>query len=374
MKIALVHDYLNEYGGAERVLETLAGMYPTAPIYTAFAVPGSSALEAFKNKTIITSWFQKVPFYKKLYSPLRFLIPWIWKSFDFSDFDLVITSASWYITKGMRRGNAKEVCYCHTPPRWLYGYETSINWKKWWIVRVYALITGHFLRMYDFEQAQKVDVFLANSVNVKNRIAKFYRRESIVIYPPVPHLPTAPSPKLGEGNRKEYFLMVTRIVGGKGIELAVEAAIKSGFKLVIAGEKAGYSSVLSTQGSVLKNVEFVGRVSEEEKYRLMANAKAFLALSKDEDLGITPIEAQSVGTPVIAFNGGGYRETVIHKKTGILFDEYNVDGLVGAVREFGAFRWNKNVIMKNAERFSEDRFIKEMNKVVESVYARAAGN
>ncbi|KKU69702.1 MAG: Glycosyl transferase group 1 [Candidatus Amesbacteria bacterium GW2011_GWA1_47_20] len=163
MRVALVHDYLNEYGGAERVLEALAEMWPEAPIYTAFAVPNSSAVKAFGGKKIITSWFQNIPLYNKLYSPLRFFIPWIWESFNLSEYDLVITSASWYITKGLGK---KEICYCHTPPRWLYGYETSIAWKKYWPVRIYATIVGHFLRMYDFSQAQKVGVFVANSKNV----------------------------------------------------------------------------------------------------------------------------------------------------------------------------------------------------------------
>jgi glycosyltransferase involved in cell wall biosynthesis len=366
MKTAIVHDYLNEYGGAERVLETLAKMYPEAPIYTAFAVPGSSAQKAFANRKIITSWMQNVPLYQKLYSPLRFLIPWIWNSFDFSEYDLVITSASWYVTKGFGNGKKPiEVCYCHTPPRWLYGYETSINWKRWWIVRVYALIVGHFLRMYDFERAQKVDLFIANSRNVQNRIKKFYRRESQVVYPPV----SSTQYSVLSAQKKDYYLMVTRVVGGKGIEMAVEAAKKTGFKLKIAGEMAGFAKYDIRD---MNNVEYLGRVSEEEKYNLMANAKAFLALSRDEDFGITPVEAQAVGTPVIAFNGGGYKETVINNKTGVLFDDYSVDGLLGAMKMFNKLKWDKKMIMKNAERFGEERFIREMNKVIQSVHAGVA--
>jgi glycosyltransferase involved in cell wall biosynthesis len=371
MKIAIVHDYLNEYGGAERVLQTLSEMYPEAPIYTAFAVPGSSAQTAFRNKNIITSWFNKFPFYNKLYSPLRFLIPWIWKSFDLSQYDLIISSASWYITKGFGNPEKRpiEICYCHTPPRWLYGYETSINWQKWWIVRVYALIVGHFLRMYDFYQAQKVDVFLANSKNVANRIRKFYRREAEVVYPPV-KLPITNfqfSNNTQNSNSKlpnDYYLMVTRIVGGKGIEMAVEAAKKVGFKLVIAGERAGYSKFSITNDQLPNNVRFLNRVSEEEKIKLMSGARAFLALSKDEDFGITPVESQMRGVPVIAFNGGGYRETVIEGGTGVLFEDYSADGLIKAMEKFNKIKWDKKVIRKNAEKFSEERFKKEIKEVV----------
>lgn len=347
MRVALVHDYLNEYGGAEKVLEALSEMWPEAPIYTAFAVPGSSAVKAFAGKKIITSWFENIPFYNKLYSPLRFLIPWIWGSFDFSGYDLVITSSSWYITKGLGK---KEICYCHTPPRWLYGYETSIDLQKYWPVRVYAAIVGHFLRMYDFRQAQKVGVFVANSKNVAERIEKFYRRESVVIYSPVTH----PQP-LSLVKRGEYYLIVSRLVGGKGIELAIGAAKRHGFKLKIAGEFAGLKK--------MQGVETLGRVTEEEKFKLMSGARGFLALAKDEDFGITPVEAQMCGTPVIAFNGGGYRETVIHKKTGILFDEYSTIGVIRAIREMGEIKWDRKAIRKHAQKFSKEVFIDKMGKL-----------
>lgn len=382
MRIALVHDYLNERGGAEVVLRKLTDMYPEAPIYTAFAVKGSSAEKVFRDRKVITSWMQFLPFYKKLYSPLRFLIPWIWRSFDFSEYDLVITSASWYITKGLfqksnnpKHKNPVELCYCHTPPRWLYGYETSINWQKLWPVRIYALVVGHFLRQFDFRQAQKVTQFIANSENVARRIQKFYRRDSVVIYPPVSVLPLSSPPKLGGDKRgsvkNDYYLIVSRIVGGKGIELAIEAAKKYKFNLKIAGEIAGFNRMSNVQSSMFSNIEFLGRVSEEEKYRLMAEAKGFLALSRDEDFGITPVEAQMCGTSVIAFDGGGYRESVIDNKTGILFDDYSSDGLYSAILKFNKLKWNKEIIRKNALRFSDKIFEKKIKKLVEK-YAGAA--
>ncbi|MCG2691193.1 hypothetical protein L6272_00005, partial [Microgenomates group bacterium] len=149
MKVALIHDYLNEFGGAERVLLALAEIWPEAPIYTAFYRKGSAAYERFKDKKIITSWAQKIPFFSsKLYSPLRFLAPLIWGSFArrLADYDVVISSSSWYATKGL---HPNEFCYCHTPPRWLYGYQTASDWQKYWSVRVYGLIVGHLMRHYD---------------------------------------------------------------------------------------------------------------------------------------------------------------------------------------------------------------------------------
>ena len=160
MKVALVHDYIKEYGGAERVLGVLTEIFPDAPIYTSFYKENSEAYKHFKDKKIVASWVQYLPLFRsKLYSPLRFLTPLIWSSFNLSKYDLVISSASWYIAKGFKKKNDQftEICYCHTPPRWLYGYNTSVNLQKYWPIKVYATIVGHFLRLYDFNQAQKVD-------------------------------------------------------------------------------------------------------------------------------------------------------------------------------------------------------------------------
>ncbi|MEK9200522.1 MAG: glycosyltransferase [Patescibacteria group bacterium] len=364
MRIALVHDYLNEFGGAELVLKQLSDMWPEAPIYTAFCVPGSSAAREFENKKVITSWMQTIPYYHKLFSPLRFLTPWIWSSFDLSGYDLIITSASWYVTKGLgKKYNVSEICYCHTPPRWLYGYQTSIDLQKYWLVRVYAAVVGHFLRIYDWEQAQKVDLFVANSENVAKRIKKFYRRDSVVVYPPI----EVKSGSFTAVQDDNYYLMVTRLVGGKGIELAVEAAEKYGFRLKIAGEKSG----LKNFDIRSKNVELLGRVSDEEKYRLMSGAKAFLALATNEDFGITPVEAMACGTPVIAYNGGGYRETVVDGKTGVLFDEYTEEGLWEAIRRIGQIGLNTTYIKNHAKKFSAENFKKQMLSLVES-YARTS--
>lgn len=186
MKVALVHDYIKEFGGAERVLMTLHEMFPEAPIYTAFLTPGSTAAKAFAGADIRPSWADFLLRYKNLHSPLRFLIPAIWESFDFSPYDLIILSSSGYLTKPVRvPKSVKVLCYCHTPPRFLYGYATGTDWKKHWYMQIYQTVVGHFLRLYDWYGAQRVDQFIANSNEVAKRIKKFYRRDSIVIYPPV---------------------------------------------------------------------------------------------------------------------------------------------------------------------------------------------
>src|SRR3989337_2623849 len=263
MKVALVHDYLKEYGGAERVLKTLSKMYPEAPIYTAFLVKGSTAEKEFRNKEIYESWLAPLLKIWKLYSPLRFLTPLVWRSFDLSEYDLVITSCSWYITRGFKVGpKTKVIAYCHTPPRWLYGYQTSVGFTKYWPVKIYSATVGHFMRMYDFSTAQAprrdklqatgnkkiqsgVDYFIANSKNVAARIKKFYRRDSTVIYPPVDTERIMNYESRIKGGKENYFLMVSRLVGAKGLEEVVKAAKKYKFKLKIVGEAHGFSDMES---------------------------------------------------------------------------------------------------------------------------------
>lgn len=185
MKIALVHDYIKEFGGAERVLMTLHEMFPEAPIYTAFITPGSTAARVFAGAKIIPSWANWLICYKNLHSVLRFLIPLIWESFDFSKFDVVILSSSGYLTKPIHiPKHIRVICYCHTPPRFLYGYP-GMDYRKYWYARMYKTIIAHFLRLYDWYGAQRVDQFIANSQETAKRIKKFYRRDSLVIYPPV---------------------------------------------------------------------------------------------------------------------------------------------------------------------------------------------
>jgi len=383
MKIAIVHDYIKEYGGAERVLEALCELYPDAPIYTSFYQKDSVAYEKFKHRKIITSWVHMIPFFAtKLHSPLRFLAPFIWNSFDFSSYDIVITSASWYITKGVVNGKWKmstqggsasggangklpiEICYCHTPPRWLYGYNTSIEWQKFWPVKLYGIVIGHFMRQYDYNTAQRVDYFIANSKETQSRIKKFYRRDSEIIYPPV-ELESSKFKVQSSKLTRDYYFIVSRLVGGKGLDLAVEAANKLGIKLKIAGSSSGYSSEYKNLSERAKeNIEFLGRVSDEDLVGLYSNAKAFLALARDEDFGITPVEAMMCGTPVIAYYGGGYKETVVDGVTGVFFKESTVESLIEAIKKFEKQKFDLEKCRKQAEKFSKERFKREIKQFV----------
>jgi len=362
MKIALVHDYIKEFGGAERVLRVLADMYPKAPIYTAFRVSGSSCDKAFADRKIVESKWSWLIKYGNLYSPLRFLAPFIWGSIDLSDFDMVITSCSSYFARGFKVSpKTKVIAYCHTPPRFLYGYETSIDLRRYWIVRVYAVIVNHFLRIFDLRSAQGVNKWIVNSENTKKRVWKFYRKEAEVIYPPVE---VEKFIRKSEGIRKEnYFLIVSRLVGAKGLIEAAKAAKHSGFKLKIVGEAVGFSQV-ENQLKEVGGVELLGRVSELELGRLYAKAKGFIALARDEDFGITVVEAMASGTPVIAYNGGGFKESVVDGVTGLLVEATDTETLEKAIRKFEVTKWNRTALVKQARKFSRAEFEIKIGKII----------
>jgi glycosyltransferase involved in cell wall biosynthesis len=372
VKIALVHDYLREYGGAERVLKVLAEMYPESPIYTAFSVIGSTAEKEFGSRKIVESPLAPILKTWRLYSPLRFLIPLIWRNFDLSDCDLVITSCSWYITRGFKVSpKTKVIAYCHTPPRWLYGYETSVGLTKYLPVKIYAAIVGHFLRMYDFKSAQPIKYWIANSKNVEGRIKKFYRKESVVIYPPVDveKIQEVSSQKLVVGkNKEQYFLIASRLVGAKGLESAAKAFKNLKYKLKISGEAHGFSDVEKSLKELSGgNIELLGRVNDEDLYKLYSGAKGFIALARDEDFGMTVVEAMAAGTPVIAFNGGGFKESVVSGVTGILIEDTDEKTIAEAVKKLVKTKWDKTKIQNQARKFSKDRFIKEMDKFVNNL-------
>jgi glycosyltransferase involved in cell wall biosynthesis len=379
MKIALVHDYIREFGGAERVLRVLADMYPEAPIYTSFVDHRSNAYQKFKDRTIRESWAGKLFSFGRLYSPFRFMIPWVWGVHDLSQFDLVIASSSWYISRGFRIGSkTKVICYCHTPPRNLYGYQTAINWMglRWGgsLVNAYATVVNHFLRLYDFKTAQEpdrtrskivagVDRFVVNSENVRRRVEKFYRREALVVYPPV--MVREIVKKTKETIKGDSFLIASRLVESKGLLEAATAAKKLGIKLRIVGSASGFSNIEKKLKDDFGGVvELLGQLTDKELWLEYAQAKGFIALAREEDFGMTVVEAMAAGTPVIAFNGGGFKETVVDGETGILIEDTDVLTLEKAFKRFEEIKWDKEKIQKQAGKFSREIFEEKIKKVV----------
>lgn len=365
MKIALVHDYLKEYGGAERVLEALHEMFPQAPVYTAYYnLKGLGPhAERIKNWDIKTSWLQSFPFADKLLSPFRIFAPLIFESFDFKGYDLVISSCSIYFSKAIITGpDTLHLSYIHTPPRYLYGYTTSFNYKKNPVTKVLGEIANFFLRIYDFETSQRPDVLIANSDNVAARIKKFYRRDSLVIYPPVDV--AGISKEMSDKQRSRgYFLSLSRLVRGKGVDLIIKACNQAKVKLRVVG---GGPELKNLKSIAKDTIEFIGEVTDQERVKLYQGAKALIVASEDEDFGITAVEAQALGTPVIAARSGGYLETVQEDKTGVFFDPNNLDSLVETIQNFDLTKFNPQDCQKNADRFSSDKFKEKMLELIKS--------
>lgn len=372
MRVVLVHDYLKEYGGAERVVEALHEIWPDAPLFTAYYDPKALGIHAknFSDWNIKTSWLQNLPGAGKLISPLRFLAPGIFENFDLSEYDLVISSCNTYFSKAVKtKPGTLHLSYIHTPPRYLYGYTTSFNYKKHWWTRIAAEIINHFLRLTDFETSQIPDILIANSENVRKRIQKFYRRDSIIVYPPVDIEILSKVKKL----KGKYFLTLNRLTRGKGTEVAIEACTKLILPLKVASTGAEIGRLKKIAGD---SVKFVGEITEEEKAELFSQALALIACSEDEDFGITVVEAQAAGVPVIAAKAGGHLETIIEEKTGEFYlpgnlqnsknyvDPVSVENLMDVLKNFNPNKYKEEDLRKNAQKFSKENFKKNIIELI----------
>jgi len=368
MKVALVHDQLREFGGAERVLVSLKKIFPQADIYTTTFDLNSLGIhkELVKDWKVYVSWFGKIPFINRYYSPFRFLTPLIWESFDFSKYDLVISSSGSWMSKGIKTNKPTvHISYIHHPPRYLYGYETAVEWQKYFFIKIYGYVINHFLRIWDFSSSQRADYFIANSEETKKRIEKFYRRDSTVIYPPVVIPPKISNFKFQISN---YFLTVSRLARAKHIDILIKAANKAKFDLKIVGTGRDEEYLRSIAGPT---IEFLGNLSDEELKKTYTNAKAFLFASKDEEFGIAPVEAMGYELPVVAFRSGGLPEYVVNGKNGYLYDQLNESSLIKRVDELKSLPKEKYFEMrkearKTAEQFSEENFTKNIQDFIKS--------
>ncbi len=364
MKIALVHDYLREYGGAERVLESLHELYPDAPVYTAFFDAEMLGIHAarFAEWDIRETGMTSLPWYKKLHSPYRIFAPYFFKRLDLSQYDCVISSTNAYYAKAVQVQNGVHICYCHTPPRALYGYRTMSDWKKNPLIRVLGEVSNHFLRIADFMMAQKVDFFIANSLETAARIKHYYRRDSVVIHPPV----SIPS-SLPKKSKRSYFLYVNRLALAKHPELAIAVCTTENYPLKVVGEGKLREQLEALAGP---SIQFLGGVSDSELDAVYAGAEALLYPVEDEDFGIVPIEAFAHGVPVIAHNSGGPKETVLAGKTGVLFSELTEAGLKEAIDSFRAQTFSPDSLYAFSQQFSDSVFKDKIRSFVKKVTAR----
>jgi glycosyltransferase involved in cell wall biosynthesis len=377
MKIALVHDYLKEYGGAELVLETLSDIFPQAQIFTTlycpqFFGPHRPRLEAKWSHRIHQSFFAYLPLASKLISPLRLLSPLAFRLMNFKNFDLIITSATGaYFPNALNKNQARLFCYCHTPPRYLYGLPTARHFSRHSPITFLANLFNRFLRRLDCRFAQNVDQFIANSRTVAARIKKFYHRSALVIYPPVDI--SATIHELSSINRKPYYLTGGRLAWAKRYDIALRACQHLNLPLKIFGRDFAHLesqlkkiAILSAPSSAKAKptLEFLGEITQEEKIKLYSQAKAFIFCSDNEDFGIVSVEAMAAGCPVIAYRSGGITETVLDGKTGVLFDHLTPESCAAAIQKLNILQINPKDCLANAQKFSRGVFVKKIKTLV----------
>lgn len=371
-KTALVHHWLLYMTGGERVCEAICELIPGIDLFSLLAdVPRLSPV--LRSCSITTSFLQRLPFARGHHRYFAPLFPLAVDLLDLSGYDLVITSDSSVVKGVLTAPDTCHVCYCHSPMRYAWNmsreYLKGLNLPKRWAMG----ITMHYLRIYDYSAAARVDFFAANSHTVKNRIAKYYRRKAEVIHPPCDVKRFEVSDGVGD-----YYLCAGRLVGYKRADLAVQAFNETGKRLLIAGGGPDERYLKSIAG---KNVEVLGRVSDKEMASLYAGCKA-LVFPGEEDFGIVPVEAQACGRPVIAYGKGGALETVVPGKTGVFFTEQTprslnraVDTFERSIESFQPFEIRRNAAKFSTEVFRErfGEFLKRCRK--EHATARlVAGN
>ncbi|MBU0625112.1 glycosyltransferase [Patescibacteria group bacterium] len=360
MKLALVHDYLIQDGGAERVLQAFQDIWPDAPTYALLYDPKRFS-GMFRNREIKTSLLQKIPFSLKRYKWLMPLMPAATERYDLSDFDVVLSSTSAFAKGIITRPETLHICYCHTPTRYLWSdthsYISEIGLPGP-IKSIMPLILSA-VRSWDRMAADRVDYFVANSDTVRRRIRKYYRHDSTVIHPPVDTFRYRISNQIDN-----YYVAGGRLVAYKRFDIVVKAFNKLGIPLKIFGEGPEFNSLRKLAN---KNIDFLGKLSEPEKTELYSHGLAYLH-PQEEDFGITAVEAMAAGRPVIAFGKGGALETVIEGVTGTFIHEQTWEELANAVIRFEPERYDPQTIRTHAEQYDVEEFKSRIQQLVERAH------
>jgi glycosyltransferase involved in cell wall biosynthesis len=359
MKIALVHDYLSQDGGAERVLRALHEIYPQAPIFVLFHDPNK--INYLDTEKIKTSFLNHLPFVNQIFQWYLPLMPLATERHQLQGYDLVISSSSGFAKGVITSPSTLHIAYCHTPPRFLWGdgnnYLSDLKNNR--LVKILLAVLTHRLRQWDQLSTQRVDHFIANSNTVRRRINKYYRRDSQIIFPPV----DVDRFKI-ENRSGNYYVAGGRLVPYKRLDLVVKVFNRLGWALKIFGTGSEFQRLKKLAKT---NIEFYGKISEEEKAQLLSQATAFIHPQK-EDFGITPLEAMAAGVPVIAFSEGGATETVINHETGVFFEKQTWESLLHTILNFQPNNFNSAKIRAHAQNFSAERFKADIQKFVNDKY------
>jgi len=350
MKVALVYDRVNKFGGAERVLLTFHKIFPKAPLYT--LVYDAKSAPWAKVFNVIPSFFNKLPFLRNKHEWLAPFSAMAFESFDFSKFDLVISVTSSDAKAIITKPNQYHICYCLTPTRYFWSGENEyITDKKF---KYIPLWLRNYFRTTDLLISKRPDEYIAISNEVKSRILKYYHRESSVIYPSIDdkfytkkYIPIE--------NRNNY-LIVSRLVPYKKVDIAIKVFNKLNKSLIVVGTGSEMKKLRRLAG---KTIKFTGPINDTDLINQYKNAKAVI-FPQIEDYGLVPIEAQSCGTPVIAYGKGGALETIIKNKTGIFFEDQTINSLADAVIRFEKLSINPEDCYKNSLRFNETNFRKNL--------------
>ncbi|WP_295021183.1 glycosyltransferase family 4 protein [Sulfurimonas sp.] len=362
MKIAIIHDWLTVYAGAEKTLEQMLKLYPQADIFTIVDFLPQKDRKFLTGHKITTSFIQKLPFAKSKYRTYLPLMPLAVEQFDLSSYDLVISS-SHAVAKGVITGpDQKHICLCYSPIRYAwdlqhqYLRESGLDKGfKGWMARSML----HKIRLWDLRTANGVGDFIAISDFIARRIWKVYRRESVVIYPPV----DVEAFKLHE-KKEDFYLTASRMVPYKKINLIVEAfSAMPDKKLIVIGDGPDFEKIKAKAGS---NVTLMGYQPFEVLRDHMQRARGFI-FAAEEDFGITPVEAQACGTPVIAFGKGGALETVKDGVSGVFFDTQSIESLCSSIEQFESMQWDYTAVRNNALGFSEQRFCDEIQSLIDKI-------
>jgi len=358
MNIALVHEWITNVAGAEKVLLALKELFPKAPIYT--AVYDEKKAPAFKGFDIRTSILQNIPFMKKKREVLIPFTPIAFEQFDLSKYDLVISSTTVAAKGVITKPETIHVSYCHTPPRYLWNPEVDPRAAKGafqWLRKK----TIHQMRIWDRVAADRVDYFMSNSKYIADRIKKIYTRDAEVIYPPID---VEKFTVLPESEIKDYYLFVSRLVDYKRCDIVIEAFNKLDLPLKVVGYGPDRRKL---EKSANQNIEFLGGKFGEELRSIFSHAKA-LVFAAEEDFGIVPVEAMAAGRPVIAFKHGGQSESVIDGETGVLFDEQTAESIISAVTRLKKLNLDSKKIRTQAEKFTKEIFkkniLEHLNKII----------
>ncbi|KKR18928.1 MAG: Glycosyl transferase group 1 [Parcubacteria group bacterium GW2011_GWE2_39_37] len=363
MKVALIHDHLAQDGGAERTLRVLTELFPDAPIYT-LLYDKKNVEKNFKGKHIEASIIQKLPWGVTHYRWYLLFMPIAVEFFDLSSYDLVISDASAFAKGVITNTETLHICYCHTPTRYLWSdthqYINELKYNKYF--KKVISLTLSYLRIWDRAAAGRVDRYIANSKFISRRIKKYYDRESTVIYPPIDVENFKPAEQVGD-----FYLSGGRLVPYKRFDIVIEAFKKLPHKkLKIFGSGLDLERLKKIAGDA-PNIEFLGRVSDEERTELYAKCLAFIN-PQEEDFGITPIEAMASGRPVIAYGKGGVKETIVSKKTGEFFYEQTGDSIYEVLKDFDPNSYDAEFIRAHSEQFSKERFKQEIKRYIENEY------